>query len=115
MYCGPSCACRYKTQVTGHKSLFYQYRKYPKHPLKLTLGQLRPNVSICKRLGLFLFGKTMTCDLELVTCDLHFVPVCHVVRYVLGHEWVQNLVHILQDMANMCNKNLENVRVKQLA
>ena len=22
---------RYKTQVTSHRSLFYQYRKYPKH------------------------------------------------------------------------------------
>ena len=27
---------------TGHRSLFYQYRKYPKHSLKLTLGLIRP-------------------------------------------------------------------------
>ena len=33
---------RYKTQVTGHRSLFYQYRKYPKHLWKLTLVLIRP-------------------------------------------------------------------------
>ena len=28
----PDTECsRYKTQITGHRSLFYQYRKYPKH------------------------------------------------------------------------------------
>ena len=32
----------YFSQVTGHRSLFYQYRKYPKHALKLTLGLIRP-------------------------------------------------------------------------
>ena len=42
---------RYKTQVTGHRSLFYQYRKYPKHSLKLTFGLSRPEQ---KFLGLML-------------------------------------------------------------
>ena len=27
-----------QVQSTGHRSLFYQYRKYPKHSVKLTLG-----------------------------------------------------------------------------
>ena len=38
---------RFLLQVIGHRSLFYQYRKYPKHLLtlvsqKLTLGLIRP-------------------------------------------------------------------------
>ena len=40
------------SQVTGHMSLFYQYRKYPKHLLKanlrpknIFLGLIRPKVS----------------------------------------------------------------------
>ena len=32
---------RFLLQVTGRISLFYQYRKYPKHLLKLTLGLIR--------------------------------------------------------------------------
>ena len=31
-----------RPHVTGHRSLFYQYRKYPKHPQNLTLGLIRP-------------------------------------------------------------------------
>ena len=27
-----------EVQSTGHRSLFYKYRKYPKHSLELTLG-----------------------------------------------------------------------------
>ena len=46
---------RYKAQVTSHRSLFYQFRKNPKHSLKLTLSLIRPNVnSIGKWLGSFL-------------------------------------------------------------
>ena len=33
---------RFLLQVTGHRSLFYQYRKYLKHLEKLTLGLIRP-------------------------------------------------------------------------
>ena len=40
-----------QVQNTGHRSLFYQYRKYPKHSLKLTLGLSRPKE---KFLGLML-------------------------------------------------------------
>ena len=29
---------KYRSQVTSHRSLFYQYRKYAKHLQKLTLG-----------------------------------------------------------------------------
>ena len=55
--------CLGQVQNSGHKSLFYQYRKYPKHSLKLTLGLIRPiktkvfrpNISTCKHLGLFLY------------------------------------------------------------
>ena len=31
-----------RSEVTGHRALFYQYRKYPKHLQKLTLGLIRP-------------------------------------------------------------------------
>ena len=32
---------KHSSQATSHRSLFYQYRKYPKHSLKLTLGLIR--------------------------------------------------------------------------
>ena len=31
-----------QVQNTGHRALFYQYKKYPKHSLKLTLDLIRP-------------------------------------------------------------------------
>ena len=40
-----------QVQNTGHRSLFYQYRKYPKHSLKPPLGLIRPKQ---KFLGLML-------------------------------------------------------------
>ena len=46
-------------QVTSHRSLFYKHTMNSKHSLKLTLGLLNKklisNVSIRKRLGLFLY------------------------------------------------------------
>ena len=38
----PQHVQKQRSQVTSHKSLFYQHRKNPKQSLKLTLGQLRP-------------------------------------------------------------------------
>ena len=64
---------RFLLQVTRHMSLFYQYRKYPKHLLK---ANLRPkNIFLGLRLAFgilrlasvwdtFCIGKTMTCDLQ---------------------------------------------------
>ena len=57
---------RFLLQVTGHMSLFYQYRKYPKHLLKANLrpkkflGLIRPKFSfwdtkVSKCLGYFLY------------------------------------------------------------
>ena len=40
-----------QVQNTGHRSLFYQYRRYPKHSLKLTLGLIRHKQTV---LGLML-------------------------------------------------------------
>ena len=45
----------FEVQNMGHRSLFYQYRKYPKHLQKLTLGLIRPKVSFYKCLGYFLY------------------------------------------------------------
>ena len=36
---------KHRLQVTSHRSLFYQYRKNPKHSLKLDLGLIRPKQS----------------------------------------------------------------------
>ena len=48
----------HRSQVTAHRSLFYQYRKYPKHfskanlrPKNIFLGLIRPKVSSYKCLG----------------------------------------------------------------
>ena len=50
-------------QNTGHRSLFHQYRKYPKHSLKLTLGL---TLALANSEGCFCIGRTMTCDLCFV-------------------------------------------------
>ena len=64
-----------RSEVTGHMSLFYQYRKYPKHILKanlrpknIFLGLIRPKVNfwdtrLASVWDTFCIGKTMTCDL----------------------------------------------------
>ena len=59
---------RYKTQVTGHRSLFYLYRKYPKHSQKREC------------LGYFLYR--LNNDLWPVTCVLYLPDQRHL-RYVL--------------------------------
>ena len=58
---------------TKHRSLFYQYGKYPKHSWKLTLGLSRPKqkflglmLALVNGHGCFCIGRTMTCDLRFV-------------------------------------------------
>ena len=71
---------RFLLQVTGHISLFYQYRKYPKHLLKanlrpknIFLGVIRPKVSFWDTWQVFGILSVLVKQLP-VTCDLPKKP-----------------------------------------
>ena len=74
-------------QVTGHRSLFYQYRKYSKHFLKANLSLIRPKVSLVFGiLSVLVKQWPVTCDLQkkpaangtlsnaLTFCNSHRAP-----------------------------------------
>ena len=63
-----------QVQNKGHRSLFYQYRKYPKHPLKLTLGLIRPKQKFLGLMLAFVNSWGCFCIGKIMTFDLCFVP-----------------------------------------
>ena len=63
-----------QVQNTGHRALFYQYKKYPKHSLKLTLGLSRPKQKFLSLMLALVNGSGCFCIGRTTTCDWCFVP-----------------------------------------